>query len=100
MSTQPIALPTRSNPRNHTSNANNVDYAMSTGSYTGSTGNGSFNPASYTRHFLGSPISWRSTSFGIGARFQGSPMDAAMGSPGCVVRRYPAPYDADPASES
>ncbi|TFK63955.1 hypothetical protein BDN72DRAFT_861730 [Pluteus cervinus] len=34
----------------------------SVGSYTGS--NGDFNPASYTRHFLGSPISWRAGSFG------------------------------------
>ncbi|KAF8910282.1 hypothetical protein CPB85DRAFT_693256 [Mucidula mucida] len=81
MSTQPIALPSRGSPRNHISNSTNVDYTMSSGSYTGSNGNGSFNPASYTRHFLGSPISWRSTSFGLGMRFQGSPMDHTIGSP-------------------
>ncbi|KAK0187176.1 hypothetical protein F5146DRAFT_1142116 [Armillaria mellea] len=81
MSTQPIALPSRSSPRNHISNSNNADYIMSSGSYTGSNGNGSFNPASYTRHFLGSPISWRSTSFGLGVRFQGSPMEHFIGSP-------------------
>ncbi|KAF5375878.1 hypothetical protein D9615_008260 [Tricholomella constricta] len=58
---QPIALPA--------SNPDNNDYTM--GSYSGSAG-GPFNPASYTRHFLGSPISWRAGSFG--ARFpQGSP---------------------------
>ncbi|KAJ7334799.1 hypothetical protein DFH08DRAFT_293653 [Mycena albidolilacea] len=49
----PIALP----PANH------QDYiTMDPGSYTGE--NGQFNPASYTRHFLGSPISWRAGSFG------------------------------------
>ncbi|KAG5652493.1 hypothetical protein H0H81_004850 [Sphagnurus paluster] len=59
---QPIALPTAN------TNDNN-DYTM--GSYSGSAGR-PFNPASYTRHFLGSPISWRPGSFG--ARFaQGSP---------------------------
>ncbi|KAG6853264.1 hypothetical protein C0991_005589 [Blastosporella zonata] len=59
---QPIALPAPNTD-------NNMDYAM--GSYTGSHG-GPFNPASYTRHFLGSPISWRAGSFG--SRFpQGSP---------------------------
>jgi hypothetical protein len=48
------------------------------GSYSGSTG-GSFNPASYTRHFLGSPISWRAGSFG--ARFpQGSPTAQLLNS--------------------
>jgi transcription factor SFP1 len=45
---QPIALPS------------NNDYSMhDPGSYTGE-----FNPASFTRHFLGSPISWRAGSFG------------------------------------
>ncbi|GLB42929.1 putative zinc finger [Lyophyllum shimeji] len=58
---QPIALPA--------SSQHNNDYTM--GSYSGSS-SGPFNPASYTRHFLGSPISWRAGSFG--ARFpQGSP---------------------------
>ncbi|KAF8883026.1 hypothetical protein BD779DRAFT_1541427 [Infundibulicybe gibba] len=53
---QPIALPS----------TQDNDYRM--GSYTGESG--SFNPASYTRHFLGSPISWRPSSFG--ARFSSS----------------------------
>ncbi|KAF8647968.1 hypothetical protein AX16_006429 [Volvariella volvacea WC 439] len=52
-SSQPIAFP---------SSSHNPDHTMSTGSYTGS--NGDFNPASFTRHFLGSPISWRAGSFG------------------------------------
>ncbi|KIL63695.1 hypothetical protein M378DRAFT_179145 [Amanita muscaria Koide BX008] len=51
--TQPIALPN--------SHSNLQDYIMADGSYTGSSG--SFNPASYARHFLGSPISWRQGSF-------------------------------------
>ncbi|KAL0071131.1 hypothetical protein AAF712_001689 [Marasmius tenuissimus] len=65
---QPIALPQN-------------DYPMSTGSYNGSA-NGSFNPASYTRRFLGSPISWRSGSYSFGGRlYSGSPMkDQIRGS--------------------
>ncbi|ETW76625.1 hypothetical protein HETIRDRAFT_455141 [Heterobasidion irregulare TC 32-1] len=35
---------------------------MASGSYNGN--NGSFNPASYTRAFFGSPLSWRPGSFG------------------------------------
>ncbi|KAF9467667.1 hypothetical protein BDZ94DRAFT_1305289 [Collybia nuda] len=63
---KPIALP--SIPISGSSSANN-DYTM--GSYSADA-NGNFNPASYTRHFLGSPISWRAGSFG--SRFpQGSP---------------------------
>ncbi|KAK7681782.1 hypothetical protein QCA50_015129 [Cerrena zonata] len=50
---QPIALPT---------NTNDYDQLMSSGSFTGQ--NGSFNPASYTRRFLGSPASFRAGSFG------------------------------------
>lgn len=61
----PIALP----PANH------QDYmTMDPGSYTGE--NGQFNPASYTRHFLGSPISWRAGSFG--AQFVPSQSPTAM----------------------
>ncbi|KAF8630574.1 hypothetical protein AX17_005386 [Amanita inopinata Kibby_2008] len=60
--TQPIALPN--------SQSNLQDYSMAEGSYTGSSG--SFNPASYARHFLGSPISWRQGSFG-GRIHSGSP---------------------------
>ncbi|KAG6907183.1 hypothetical protein DXG01_010054 [Tephrocybe rancida] len=61
---QPIALPAP-----NSQDTTNMDYPM--GSYNASH-SGNFNPASYTRHFLGSPISWRATSFG--ARFpQGSP---------------------------
>ncbi|ESK92765.1 hypothetical protein Moror_15938 [Moniliophthora roreri MCA 2997] len=68
MSTQPISLPQN-------------DYPMAMGSYTGSN-NGSFNPASYTRRFLGSPISWRSGSYSFGGRhYAGSPMkDQIRGS--------------------
>ena len=50
---QPIALPT---------NTNDYDQIMGSGSFTGQ--NGSFNPASYTRRFLGSPASFRAGSFG------------------------------------
>ncbi|EDR06015.1 uncharacterized protein LACBIDRAFT_294744 [Laccaria bicolor S238N-H82] len=49
---------------------------MAEGSYTGSSG--FFNPASYTRHFLGSPISWLAGSFGVGS-FGGGRFP--MGSP-------------------
>ncbi|KAF8804021.1 hypothetical protein BYT27DRAFT_7259472 [Phlegmacium glaucopus] len=55
---KPIALP----------NSNNSQLAYAEGcSYT----DDSFNPASFTRHFLGSPISWRASSFGN--RFPASP---------------------------
>ncbi|KAF7361338.1 hypothetical protein MSAN_01166500 [Mycena sanguinolenta] len=60
----PIALPV----------AAHQDYSMDAGSYTGE--NGQFNPASYTRHFLGSPISWRAGSFG--AQFVPSQSPTAM----------------------
>ncbi|EGN97439.1 hypothetical protein SERLA73DRAFT_161479 [Serpula lacrymans var. lacrymans S7.3] len=50
---QPIAFP---------SSSHSNDYTMASGSYTGA--NGSFNAASYTRHYLGSPLSWRAGSFG------------------------------------
>lgn len=78
MSSEPISLPPSHNSHNHN---NTGDYAMASGSYTGSN-NGSFNPASYTRHFLGSPISWRAGSFGFGGRIypSGSPMDQLLGS--------------------
>ncbi|KAH0580490.1 hypothetical protein H2248_001988 [Termitomyces sp. 'cryptogamus'] len=55
--TQPIALPA--------AHADTHDYPM--GSYSADHGR-PFNPASYTRHFLGSPISWRAAS--LGARFE------------------------------
>ncbi|KJA16604.1 hypothetical protein HYPSUDRAFT_287252 [Hypholoma sublateritium FD-334 SS-4] len=35
------------------------------GSYSGGDAEGTFNPASFTRHFLGSPISWRASSWGM-----------------------------------
>ncbi|KIM44300.1 hypothetical protein M413DRAFT_9442 [Hebeloma cylindrosporum] len=57
------------------------DYTMQDpGSYTGSTAE--FNPASFTRHFLGSPISWRAGSFGAGSnRFPaGSPTAQLLSS--------------------
>ncbi|CAK5263621.1 unnamed protein product [Mycena citricolor] len=47
-----------------------VDYPM--GSYD----DGNFNPSSYTRHFIGSPISWRAGSFG--AQFVPSQSPTAM----------------------
>lgn len=55
---------------------------MASGSYTGTSSNGSFNPASYTRHFMGSPVSWRPGSLGFGGRMfaSGSPMDQLLGS--------------------
>ncbi|KAJ7141816.1 hypothetical protein C8R46DRAFT_1013130, partial [Mycena filopes] len=54
----PIALPVHQQQQQDS-------YAMSLdgGSYNGEDGR-AFNPASYTRHFLGSPISWRAGSFG------------------------------------
>ena len=45
---KPIALP----------NTNNSQLSYTDGFYTDT-----FNPASFTRHFLGSPISWRPSSF-------------------------------------
>ncbi|KAF7329075.1 hypothetical protein MKEN_00168000 [Mycena kentingensis (nom. inval.)] len=48
-----------------------ADFHM--GSYTE---DGSFNPASYNRHFLGSPMSWRAGSFG--AQFVPSQSPTAM----------------------
>ena len=73
MSSQPISLPPVANY--------STDYPMTSGSYTGSP-NGSFNPASYTRHFLGSPISWRPGSLGYGGTVfpNGSPMDHMLSS--------------------
>lgn len=62
-SSQPIALPIHSN---------DLDHAM--GSYTA----GSFNPASFTKHFMGTtPISWKAGSFS--SRFY-----SGAGSPGQV----------------
>lgn len=74
---------------NLSSGRNGADYAMQdAGSYTGS--EGTFNPASFTRHFLGSPISWRAASWGMpssigngGNRWNGhtaSPSQALFGS--------------------
>ena len=42
--------------------AESQDFPMGSGSFTGQ--NGSFNPSSFTRQFMGSPISFRSGSFG------------------------------------
>ncbi|KAJ7629443.1 hypothetical protein DFH06DRAFT_720445 [Mycena polygramma] len=64
----PIALPA----------ASHQDYNMDPGSYTGE--DGRFNPASYTRHFLGSPISWRAGSFGAQFCPSQSPTAMLMGS--------------------
>ncbi|OSX62995.1 hypothetical protein POSPLADRAFT_1142182 [Postia placenta MAD-698-R-SB12] len=51
-----MATPIAFNP------AQNSDIHMASGSFTGQ--NGSFNSASYTRRFFGSPASWRMGSFG------------------------------------
>ncbi|KDR72921.1 hypothetical protein GALMADRAFT_252266 [Galerina marginata CBS 339.88] len=55
------------------------------GSYTGSE-HGTFNPASFTRHFLGSPISWRGGSWGMQQnRFPaGSPTAQLLSTIECV----------------
>ncbi|KAJ7119530.1 hypothetical protein C8R44DRAFT_737329 [Mycena epipterygia] len=66
----PIALPAAV----HTQQ----DYNMDGGSYTGE--NGQFNPQSYTRHFLGSPISWRAGSFGAQYCTSQSPTAMLVGS--------------------
>lgn len=78
MSSQPISLPSSHN--NHTHNQSG-DFTMASGSYTGSN-SGSFNPASYTRHFMGSPTSWRAGSLGFGGRVysNGSPMEHMLSS--------------------
>ncbi|TFK18111.1 hypothetical protein FA15DRAFT_660952 [Coprinopsis marcescibilis] len=52
------------------------------GSYTGSS-SGPFNPASYTRHFIGSPISWRAASFGM------SMSGTTPGNPSSWSSRFP-----------
>ncbi|CAA7271244.1 unnamed protein product [Cyclocybe aegerita] len=77
---QPIALPSASSSM-LTLDGTPQDYAMlDAGSYTGSS-SGTFNPASYTRHFLGSPISWRAGSFGLAGRFPaGSPTAQLLNS--------------------
>ncbi|KAF9523340.1 hypothetical protein CPB83DRAFT_839820 [Crepidotus variabilis] len=63
----------------HTNSGNINEYhgslgmPMDVGSYTGES-SGTFNPASFTRHFLGSPISWRTSSYGMSSRIPaGSP---------------------------
>ncbi|KAG9225504.1 hypothetical protein CCMSSC00406_0003007 [Pleurotus cornucopiae] len=62
-----------SNPGNSYGNGQAMDYGnyhtrgdsiMTSGSYTGSSNGDDFNPASYTKHYMGSPLSWRSGSFG------------------------------------
>ncbi|KAJ7575410.1 hypothetical protein C8J56DRAFT_414811 [Mycena floridula] len=101
MSTQPISLPTSSNHNHNYSNQHhnysNGDYPMASGSYTGST-NGDFNPASYTRHFMGSPISWRPGSLGFGGRVfpNGSPMDHMLSS--VEFNRQSSSYESDRGS--
>jgi len=64
---KPIALP----------NTNNSQLAYADGFYTGDS-NAAFNPASFTRHFLGSPISWRASSFSN--RFSASPTAQLLSS--------------------
>ncbi|KAJ8519214.1 hypothetical protein ONZ45_g3820 [Pleurotus djamor] len=60
------------NPANSIGGAQGMDYGsyygrdtiMSSGSYTGSSNGDDFNPASYAKHYMGSPLSWRPGSFG------------------------------------
>jgi transcription factor SFP1 len=66
---QPIALPAQGTGAlaagMGSSTGGPADYAMhDVGSYPASS-DGAFNPASFTRHFLGSPISWRAASWGM-----------------------------------
>ncbi|KAJ7641428.1 hypothetical protein FB45DRAFT_1053939 [Roridomyces roridus] len=67
---EPIALPLAAHAQQ--------DYNMDQGSYNGDSGH--FNPASYTRHFLGSPISWRAGSFGAQYCTSQSPTAMLVGS--------------------
>lgn len=79
---QPIALPiVHSN-----SSGSYVDYQMADGSYTSSSG--PFNPASYTRHFLGSPISWRGSSFNAASFNHRVPEHSFQGSIEYVSIRF------------
>ncbi|KAF8633124.1 hypothetical protein AX15_001504 [Amanita polypyramis BW_CC] len=75
--TQPIALPNNA--------AAFHDYPMADGSFSGSSG--SFNPASYARHFLGSPISWRQGSFA--SRFLSDSPSTHLGSHEYSEPKYP-----------
>ncbi|EIN04109.1 hypothetical protein PUNSTDRAFT_122954 [Punctularia strigosozonata HHB-11173 SS5] len=65
---QPISLPT------HAQDQNVQDVAMS----SVMSSSGSFNPASYTRHFLDSPLSWRDSSFGTRYYTGVSPMPGSL----------------------
>ncbi|KAF5355398.1 hypothetical protein D9757_012552 [Collybiopsis confluens] len=81
---QPISLGRR-NARNP------QDVHMASGSYTSGEGD-SFNPASYTRHFLGSPMSFRSAAGSYNGRLLGYP-----GSVGSVTMGSPIDMHRDPA---
>lgn len=84
---QPIALPASAVPAAGGSSLAQQDYAMhDAGSYSGGDAEGTFNPASFTRHFLGSPISWRASSWGMhNARIPaGSPTAQLLSSIECV----------------
>ncbi|EAU83502.2 hypothetical protein CC1G_04758 [Coprinopsis cinerea okayama7 len=80
--TQPIALPTSASHSLSSSSSNPQDFSMDVGSFTGSS-SGPFNPASYTRHFIGSPISWRAGSYGM------SMMATSTGNPSSWSSRFP-----------
>lgn len=78
-STQPISL----GGYGRNSHNGSQDINMASGSYTSAEG-GSFNPASYTRHFLGSPMSFRSAAGSYNSRilgYPGSVGSVTMGSP-------------------
>ncbi|KAJ3999721.1 hypothetical protein F5050DRAFT_852128 [Lentinula boryana] len=85
--TQPISL--GGHGRNPYNNAQDIH--MASGSYTSGDG-GSFNPASYTRHFLGSPMSYRSVAGSYNSRLLGYP-----GSVGSVTMGSPMDVHRDPA---
>jgi len=73
---------------------------MAEGSYTSSSG--MFNPADYTRHFLGSPISWRAGSFGVSGSFgtripMGSPTAQLLSSIEYVAYSVPCAHSLTPA---
>ncbi|KAJ3792911.1 hypothetical protein GGU11DRAFT_760360 [Lentinula aff. detonsa] len=85
--TQPISL--GGHGRNPYNNVQDIN--MASGSYTSGDG-GSFNPASYTRHFLGSPMSYRSVAGSYNSRLLGYP-----GSVGSVTMGSPMDVHRDPA---
>ncbi|KIY44733.1 hypothetical protein FISHEDRAFT_61759 [Fistulina hepatica ATCC 64428] len=76
---QPIAFANAHHGSNNVSASPGQDYPMASASFTGSSG--SFNPASYAKHLLGSPLSWTpATSFGGRILAAGSPTAKLLSS--------------------